>query len=170
MTDHHLAQFNVGALRSPLDDPRTAGFVALLDSVNALADRAPGFVWRLTGDGENDATSLRPRGDTMIVNLSVWESRETLWEYVYRSGHLDAMRGRRDWFQPPAEPHLVLWWVPAGHRPTVEESLERLDLLRREGPGPRAFTFRTAYAPDGTPGTGQSTSAAYRPAAAVVRK
>lgn len=150
MNAHHLAQFNVGTLHAPLEDPRTAGFVALLDPLNALADRTDGLVWRLTGEGENDATSLRPLGEGVIVNFSVWRSREALWEYVYRSEHLEAMRSRREWFVPPAEPHLVLWWIPAGHTPTISEAIDRLELLRREGPGPRAFTFRACYAPDGT--------------------
>jgi len=140
---HHLAQFNVGAPRFPLDDPRMAGFMSRLDSVNALADAAPGFVWRLTGDASNDATDLRhPSLGHQMVNLSVWESRESLWEYAYRSGHLDLLRQRADWFELPSGAHLVLWWVPAGHVPTLDEAVERLERLHRLGPTQAAFTFR----------------------------
>ncbi|MFD8208683.1 DUF3291 domain-containing protein [Streptomyces sp. NPDC059695] len=141
----HLAQLNVARLRFPLDDPRVAPFVALLDPVNAEADAAPGFVWRLVEDGEADATGLRPLGDDVIVNLSVWESQEALWDFAYRSGHLEAMRGRRDWFHRHVESHLVLWWVPAGHVPTVAEAVERLADLRAHGPSPRAFTFASSH-------------------------
>ncbi|MFJ8011349.1 DUF3291 domain-containing protein [Streptomyces sp. NPDC096339] len=144
----HLAQLNVAALRHPLDDPRIAPFVEMLDPVNAAADGAPGFVWRLVGEGEADATGLRPAGDDVVVNLSVWESREALWDFAYRSGHLEAMRRRREWFERHVEAHLVLWWVPAGHLPTVGEALERLADLRAHGPSPRAFTFASSYAPD----------------------
>ncbi|MFB7469591.1 DUF3291 domain-containing protein [Kitasatospora sp. NPDC056184] len=141
----HLAQLNVATLSHPLDDPRIAPFVELLDPVNAAADGAPGFVWRLVGDGAADATGLRPAGEDVIVNLSVWESPEALWDFTYRSGHLDVVRRRREWFERHVQAHLVLWWVPAGHRPGVGEALERLADLRANGPSPRAFTFASAY-------------------------
>ncbi|MGH3243908.1 MAG: DUF3291 domain-containing protein [Spirillospora sp.] len=150
MTDHapsryHLAQFNVGTLRAPLDDPLLAEFVAQLDPVNALADAAPGFVWRLIEEGEADATGMRPAGADVIINYSVWESSESLWDFVYRSAHLETMRRRREWFQRHVEAHLVMWWIPAGHVPTVGEALERLALIREHGPSPRAFTFNSSF-------------------------
>ncbi|MFF4293974.1 DUF3291 domain-containing protein [Streptomyces vinaceus] len=141
----HLAQLNVATLRYPLDDPRMADFVELLDPVNAAADATPGFVWRLVEEGAADATELRPAGDDVIVNMSVWETREALWDFAYRSGHLEVMRRRREWFERHVEAHLVLWWVPAGHLPTIDEALERLADLREHGPSPRAFTFTSAY-------------------------
>jgi hypothetical protein len=123
-----------------------AGFMAELDPVNALADAAPGFVWRLQdGDGPG-ATALRPCGPDIMVNMSVWETLEALQDFTYRSGaHLDAIRRRREWFHKMPEQHLVLWWIPAGHLPDIDEALHRLDLLRRDGPGPSAFTFREPY-------------------------
>ncbi|MFF0427178.1 DUF3291 domain-containing protein [Streptomyces sp. NPDC004520] len=153
----HLAQLNVARLRFPLDDPRAAYFVEMLDPVNTAADAAPGFVWRLVEDGEADATGMRPLGEDVIVNLSVWENQEALWDFAYRSGHLEVMRRRREWFHRHVEAHMVLWWVPAGHVPTVAEALERLADLREHGPSPRAFTFASSYtaaeaaghAPDG---------------------
>ncbi|PJN38104.1 hypothetical protein CG747_24775 [Streptomyces sp. CB02959] len=144
----HLAQLNVATLHHPLDDPRTAPFVELLDPVNASADGAPGFVWRLVEEGEADATGMRPLGENVIVTMSVWETPSALWEFTYRSGHLEAMRRRREWFERHVEAHLVLWWVPAGHLPTVGEALERLADLREYGPSPRAFTFASTYTAD----------------------
>ncbi|WP_327174896.1 DUF3291 domain-containing protein [Streptomyces sp. NBC_01335] len=141
----HLAQLNVATLLHPLDDPRIAPFVEVLDPVNATADGAPGFVWRLVEDGGADATALRPAGENVIVNMSVWESQEALWDFTYRSGHLEVVRQRRDWFHRHVEAHLVLWWIPAGHVPTVEEALARLAELRAVGPSPRAFTFTSSY-------------------------
>lgn len=141
----HLAQLNVARLRHPLDDPRVASFVEMLDPVNAAADGAPGFVWRLVEEGAADATSLRPAGENVIVNLSVWQTQEALWDFAYRSGHLEVMRRRREWFERHVEAHMVLWWVPAGHLPTVSESLERLADLQAHGPSPRAFTFASSY-------------------------
>jgi hypothetical protein len=147
MTTHHLAQLNVGRLRAPLDTPQLAGFVAGLAPVNALADTAPGFVWRLQADGADDATALRPfeGDDLMMINCSVWTSFESLWEFVYRTVHLDVMRRRREWFHRLVEPFTVLWWVPADHLPTVDEALARLARLRADGPGPEAFTFKQPY-------------------------
>ncbi|GAA3091446.1 DUF3291 domain-containing protein [Streptomyces roseofulvus] len=142
----HLAQLNVATLRHPIDHPRIAPFVEMLDPVNAAADSAPGFVWRLVEDGTDDATGLRPAGENVIVNLTVWESQEALWDFTYRSGHLEVMRRRRDWFERHVAAHLVLWWIPAGHVPTVGEALDRLADLRANGPSPRAFTFASSYA------------------------
>ncbi len=138
----HLAQLNVGRLLAPLDTPQLAGFVAALDPINALADAAPGFVWRLqTEDG--NATALRMFDDDwLILNMSVWESREALHAFVYDSDHVAVMRRRREWFTRMAEAYLALWWVPAGTRPTVPDAEERLTHLREHGPSPRAFTFR----------------------------
>jgi hypothetical protein len=149
MTGHHLAQLNVGHLRKPLDAPESAGFMNGLKPINALADASPGFVWRLTDEGGEDATGLRPNGDDMIVNLSVWESLRTLWDFAYRSDHLDFVRRRKEWFVRMEGPVAVLWWVPAGHIPPVEEALSRLAHLRDEGPGPHAFTFRQLYDAEG---------------------
>ncbi|MFI7322255.1 DUF3291 domain-containing protein [Streptomyces venezuelae] len=141
----HLAELNLAKLRHPLDDPRMESFVELLNPVNAAADGAPGFVWRLVEEGAPDATALRPAGEDVIVTMSVWETPEALWEFTYRSGHLEVMRRRREWFDRHVEAYLVLWWVPAGHVPTVDEGLERLADLRANGASPRAFTFASTY-------------------------
>lgn len=128
-----------------------AGFVARLDNINALADRSPGFVWRLQTP-EGDATALRPWGDDLIlVNLSVWEDVDALREYVYRSDHAEVMRRRREWFERFDGMYMALWWVPRGHVPGTGEARERLDYLRRNGPTEYAFTFaRTFLPPDVT--------------------
>lgn len=131
---YHLAQYNIARLIAPLDDPSTAGFVADLERVNTLGDRSPGFVWRLQTD-DGTSTSVRVRGDPLIlVNFTVWESVESLFEFTYRSGHADVYRRRRRWFEAPSEAHLVMWWIPAGHIPTVDEGEDRLDYLRAHGP------------------------------------
>ncbi|WP_306365654.1 DUF3291 domain-containing protein [Nocardia sp. CC227C] len=145
MTGHHLAQLNLAILEYPLDDPRMVDFTSNLEPINALAESSPGFVWRLVDDSGKDATTMRPFGDDVIINLSVWESREALWDYVYRSGHLEFLRRRGDWFKRPRQDMIVLWWIPAGHTPTLEEAVERLTMLRSNGPSPRAFSLRENY-------------------------
>jgi len=150
----HLAQLNIATLIEPLDSPRLADFVAALPSVNAIAEAAPGFVWRLVDSDGADATALRPFGPDVIVNLTVWESVETLREFVFRTGHVEPLRRRREWFHVADQPYSVLWWVPAGHIPTVEEASARLDQLRQHGLGPDAFTLREPYpAPSDTADT-----------------
>lgn len=148
MSGYHLAQINVGKLKAPIDAPETADFKNNLDRVNTLAEASPGFVWRLTGEG-NDATDLVAFDDPLIItNMSVWESPAALGAFVYRSGHVEIMRRRAEWFEP-MDVFMALWWVPAGHEPTVAEAVGRLALLRRKGSGPEAFTFRELYpAPD----------------------
>jgi hypothetical protein len=128
-----------------------AGFKAALEPINALADEAHGFVWRLqTEDG--DATAIRLYEDErMIVNMSVWESIEALRAFVYTSDHTAVMRHRKQWFEK-LETYLACWWVPAGHEPTIEEAKERLEHLKLHGPTPYAFTFRASFpAPDAEP-------------------
>ena len=152
MSGYHLAQLNIGRLLAPLDSRQIAPFVEALDPINDLADGTPGFVWRLqTEDG--NATAIRAFADDMlIVNMSVWESFESLATYVYRSDHVAIMRRRREFFERMAEAFVVLWWVPAGHRPSVDEAKDRLARLRRDGPTREAFTFRSPFpAPDEEP-------------------
>jgi hypothetical protein len=146
----HVAQYNLARLLAPLDDPSIADFVAALDRINTLGDRTPGFVWRHQTE-EGNSTSVRVRGDPLIlINFTVWESIESLFEFTYRSDHADLYRRRREWFEPPSEAHLVLWWIPAGHTPTVAEGEDRLDHLRAHGPTAHAFTFKNRFpAPEG---------------------
>ena len=143
-----LAQVNIGRIRGPLDGPVMAGFMARLDEINALAERSPGFVWRLQTD-EGKAPDLRPHAEdgSILINMSVWESLEALQQYVYKSAHVGPLRDRKQWFEPMEGPILALWWVPAGHIPTVEEAKDRLAHLRQQGPSPGAFTFRTPFPP-----------------------
>ena len=148
MTGFHLAQVNVGRLLAPVDDPRIDGFRNALDRINALAEAQPGFVWRLTGDG-NNATDVRPdpADDLLAINASVWETPEHLAAFAYRTEHRDFVRRRLEWFEKASEPIYALWWVPVGHRPDVAECLARLGRLRANGPTPHAFGFAQRFAP-----------------------
>ena len=148
--DWHLAQVNIGMPRGPMDGEVMAGFAAMLEPINALADAAPGFVWRLQDD-DGDATAIRPfSDDRLMINMSVWESVDALWDFVYDSDHLDVMRQRRKWFTG-MDVYMVLWWVPAGELPTTEDAKERLELLRADGPTSRAFTFKQSFPPPSSP-------------------
>jgi len=145
----HLAQLNISRLLAPLDSELLRDFVAALDPVNAAGDAAPGFVWRLqTEDG--DATAVRIFDDPdVIVNLTVWTDLQSLGDFAFGSGHVEIMRRRRTWFARPTEAMVVLWWIPAGTRPTVRDAEERLVALRQNGPTPFAFTMRTPFPPPG---------------------
>ncbi len=143
----HLAQINIAQALAEMDDPIMHGFVSRLDEINALADDAPGFVWRLqTGDG--DALSLRVFDDPMlIINMSVWENVETLKTFTYKTMHVQVFKERKTWFTKLGRPHLAMWWVPAGHIPTLDEAKEKLELIAERGPTPKAFTFSKVFAP-----------------------
>jgi len=138
MHARHLAQFNIARIRYPLDDPRMAEFVDNVDRVNRLAEQIEGFVWRLQ-DGSGHAMNMRVYGDPAILpNLTVWESAEALERFVFKTVHGRFFDRREQWFAQ-SEPTLVMWWVPAGHRPTLEEGVARLDYLKAWGPTEFAF-------------------------------
>jgi hypothetical protein len=150
-TGFQLAQVNIGRARGEMTEPVMAEFVANLPEINALAERSPGFVWRLqTEDG--DATAVRPYEDLRIlINLSVWADLLALRAYVYRSAHAAVMRRRREWFERFDRVYVALWWVPAGHRPAVAEAVARLAHLEQHGPTAFAFSFAQPFGPDGLP-------------------
>jgi hypothetical protein len=156
MDRYDLAQVNVARLLAPLDSPQLAAFVALLDEVNAVGEAAAGFRWRLqTEDG--NATAVQAFGwdaagsHGVIVNLTTWDSVESLAAFVFSGEHVAVMRRRREWFARSAEAMTALWWVPRGHRPSTEESEQRVQHLRRHGATPAAFTFRSPFPPPGAP-------------------
>lgn len=142
MAPFHLAQINIARLTAPLDDPRIADFVAQLDPINALAERSAGFVWRLKSDAGN-ATDIAYNDDPfVIVNMSVWESIEALKDFTYRGDHRGVFRDRAKWFEKMTAPQYCLWWVSAGHIPTVAEGRERLEHYHQYGSTPYAFWFQ----------------------------
>lgn len=148
----NIAQMNVATAMYPLDDRRMSRFVEQLDDINATAESSPGFLWRLQSESGN-ATDIRVDDDPLlIVNMSVWRSVEALFEFAYKSAHRVVVADRRKWFSRPDGAYQVLWWVPAGHIPTVDEGMGKLALLRRVGPGPRAFNFKAKFPPPGTSG------------------
>jgi len=144
----HLAQINIGRLNHPVDDPRVAEFMDNLDRINALGEASPGFVWRLKDDSGN-ATAIRGFEDpTIMPNFTVWESIESLKDYVFKTDHATFLRKRREWFQPMDDlPVLTMWWVPAGHIPTFDEARERVEHLAANGPSAYAFSFRPLFDP-----------------------
>ncbi len=146
MSAYQLAQLNIATMKAPLESPSMADFVANLQRINALAEASPGYVWRLQGEA-GDATAFRPFGEDVLVNLSVWRDVQALSDYVYTSAHTEMLKRRQEWFSKVDAAHMVLWWVPAGHLPSVQEAFERLELLRKQGASAQAFSFRQAFAP-----------------------
>ncbi len=151
MTEFAIAQLNVGRAFGSMDEPVMAGFANRLAEINALAEGSPGFIWRLKDEAGN-ATSIHAFDDPrIIVNLTMWASIEELFEFTYRTDHVELFRGRRAWFEPYGTPHLVLWWQPADEPPAIEEAKRRLALLTELGPTPEAFTLKVRYPPQGAP-------------------
>src|SRR5579863_6971740 len=143
---YHIAQINIGRLIASIDDTRIAGFVEQLAPVNALADATPGFLWRLQSDSGNATDILYDEKDpSMMLNMSVWESVEALRQFTYQSAHLEVFKQRAQWFEKLSQPIYCLWWVPAGHIPTVAEGRERLEHYQKHGPTPHAFWFQQLF-------------------------
>ena len=134
----HLAQFNIARIRYPLDDPRMAEFAANVARINGLAEQIEGFVWRLQDDSGNAMGMTVYNDPRILLNLTVWASVEALERFVWQTLHRRFYLRRTEWFEPIETP-LVLWWVPAGHRPSLEQGVARLDHLRAFGPSENAF-------------------------------
>ncbi len=149
MNGYHLAQYNIAWIVAPLDSPAMADFTNNIAAINKLAEEAPGFVWRHQTD-DGDSTAIRVRDDDrIIINFSLWQDAESLFQYAFYSGHTDYYRRRMEWFTHEAEPYAVLWWVPEGHLPPVEEAEAKLAELKVNGPAPAAFTFKKRFPPPG---------------------
>ncbi len=154
-TDWHVAQLNIATALYPMDDQRMSRFVEQLDAINALADNSPGFIWRLQSESGN-ATDIVVDDDPMlIVNMSVWRDVDALFEFAYKTAHRQVIADRRQWFKRPDGAYQVLWWVRAGHEPSVDEGMAKLRLLRTSDPGAQAFTFKVKFPPPGQPGEPQ---------------
>jgi hypothetical protein len=141
----HIAQINVGRLLHPIDDPRIAEFKSNLDPVNALAEASPGFVWRLKDDSGNATQILAFEDPTILLNMSVWQSVETLYDFAYRTMHRRFVQRRKEWFELFGATYLALWWIEEGHVPTPAEARARLAHLERFGPTAFAFNFRKLF-------------------------
>ncbi|NVN83384.1 DUF3291 domain-containing protein [Vibrio sp. Scap16] len=140
-----LAQLNIALAKYPLDAPEIKDFVDNLDKVNGIAESSEGFVWRLK-DESGDATNIKAFDDpNMIVNMSVWDSVDSLKNFMFRTHHRDFMRRKGEWFHRLAEDTYVLWWVEDEHIPNLDEAIERLEHLREKGDSPYAFTFKTNF-------------------------
>ena len=147
--ERQLAQINIGRLLAPLRSPPMRDFIAAVDTVNRLAEHSGGFVWRLKTPGGHGAVTTADGDDLLFVNVSVWDCYESLHSFVYRGAHGGFLRRRSRWFQRIDGPTTALWWIPAGHRPTLTEAMARLDRLRINGPAPAAFSPRIRFDPTG---------------------
>jgi len=149
MNKHHLAQINIAQAKDGMESSTMQGFVNRLDEINALADQSPGFVWRLQTD-DGDATSIQVYDNPLIiVNMSVWDNIASLKHFVYKTVHVELIKDRDAWFDKMPEMHQALWWVPAGHVPSVQEGQEKLKLLQEHGATKKAFTFARFFDFDG---------------------
>jgi heme-degrading monooxygenase HmoA len=141
----HLAQLNIAKAKYSLEAPEIKEFVDNLEHVNNLAESSSGFIWRLK-DEDGDATNIQAFSDpNTIVNMSVWDSVDALKNFMFRTHHRDFLRRKKEWFYNIPEDSYVLWWIPVGHIPTIEEAVEKLEYLRSNGDTPNAFSFKSNY-------------------------
>jgi hypothetical protein len=140
---HHLAQINIATAKFDMDDARMDGFTGRIDAVNAVAERAPGFVWRLKSDSGNALDISVSDDPRFIINMSVWESPSVLEDFVWKTIHVKVYNNKAQWFPTEAIPHMAFWWVPIGHEPSAEEGMARLQHLRDHGPSETAFGWES---------------------------
>lgn len=139
---HHLAELNIARLVADQDDPRVAEFMDNIDRINGLGARMPGFVWIMSGDGSAGNTGTHIGGDPRFIpNLTVWDSAPRLYDFVFNTLHKRFFDKRAEWFEVLGQPHFVMWWVPEGHEPSLDEALERLEHLRSHGASAMAFDW-----------------------------
>lgn len=153
MAEWHLAQINIGRIKGvTINDPVMAEFVDNLDRINQLAEGSKGFVWRLKEEN-NNATHFNPYGDEQVlINMSVWTDIESLEQYVYRTAHTDYLRRRKEWFHQFGKMYMAMWWIPAGHIPTIAEAVAKLEQLQQEGASAQVFDFKRRFPqPEPTP-------------------
>ena len=151
----HIAELNIAEAYYPMDSAEMESFTSQIDAINAIADRSPGFVWRLVDDDPDCDGALGIRfpgaGEKTLVNMSVWDNAESLIDFMYNTVHAKIMARKDEWFTKMLSHHFVLWYVPEGHIPDLLEASEKLDHLNENGPSPAAFTFRSAFDADGNP-------------------
>lgn len=141
----HLAQLNIAEPKFSLDKPEMADFVNNLEPINAIAEQSAGFIWRLKDDS-GDATNIKVDANpNIIVNMSVWENQASLKDFMFKTHHIDFLKRKKEWFHTMNTPSYVMWWIPKGHIPTVQEAIEKLEHLRIHGETPLAFSFKSQF-------------------------
>ena len=149
MPSYHLVQLNIAKMKYPIEAPEMIDFVDNLENINALAENSPGFVWRLQTD-DGDATGIDFFGSDKLVNMSIWSDVESLHNYVYKTAHAKIMSKRKEWFHRVEEAYTVLWWVPEGVSPSLDEARSKLELLKTQGPTAQAFSIKQAFPSPGS--------------------
>lgn len=144
MSIHHLAQVNIAKRLAPLDDPIMQDFINNLDKINAIADLSAGFIWRLQDEDKVEAVSVF-QDDSLIINMSVWEDLDSLFNYTYNSGHIEVFKRKKEWFSKMKMMHMAFWYIPEGYEPTFQDAKDRLDYLNKHGDSPYAFSFKSKF-------------------------
>ncbi|MFI1744099.1 DUF3291 domain-containing protein [Thalassobellus sediminis] len=144
MSKFHLAQVNIAKMLAPMDDPIMQDFVNNVDKMNAIADDADGFVWRLKDEDKEEAIRVF-QDDSIIINMSVWENLESLFNYTYNSGHIEVFKRKKEWFSKMKMMHMAFWYIPEGYEPTFEDAKTRLDYINTHGDTPFAFSFKSKF-------------------------
>lgn len=144
----HLAQLNIAEAIDTMDSPVMVDFVNNTDQINELAEKSPGFIWRLVGEASDDSYSINAfNSESILINMSVWKDRESLFNFVYESAHLKIYKRKKEWFSKMPKMHMVLWYVEEGSIPSLEDGKARLEYLQQHGESHYAFSFKSKYLP-----------------------
>lgn len=143
---YHLAQVNIAKRLAPMDDPIMQDFINNVEHINAIADKAEGFIWRMQDEDKELAVEIF-QDDALLINISVWKNLESLFDYTYKSGHIEVFKRKKEWFSKMKMVHMAFWYVPEGYEPTFQDAKNRLDYLNKYGDTPYAFTFKSKFSP-----------------------
>ena len=146
MSKYQIAEINIARMKGiNIKDPVMKEFVDNLDRVNTVAESSEGFVWRLK-DESNNATNINPYDDEqVIINISVWQSIEALENYMYKTLHVGFLKRRKEWFQSYGKVYTAMWWIPAGQFPTLQQAVDNLDYLQKNGATEKVFDFKRKF-------------------------
>lgn len=144
MSNLYLAEVNVAKRLAPMDDPIMKDFVNNLDRINNIAENSEGFIWRLKDEDKDEAVYVF-QDDTLIINMSVWTDIESLYNYTYKSGHIEVFKRKKEWFSKMKMIHMAFWYIPLGYKPTFQDAKKRLDYLNIHGETPYAFSFKEKF-------------------------
>ena len=149
MSALHLAQVNIAKRLALLDDPIMQDFINNLDKINAIADSSDGFIWRLKDEDKDEAVNVF-HDDSLVINMSVWEDLDSLFNYTYNSGHIEVFKRKKEWFSKMKMMHMAFWYVPEGYKPTFQDAKNRLNYLNAFGETPYAFSFKSKFTVEDT--------------------
>jgi hypothetical protein len=148
VNEFYIAHTNIGVLRSSINSLLLSDYASAFDEINSLADASEGHVWRYIADARDNSQRFF-EDPNMLINISVWKTIDSLKVFTYKTIHGEYYARRKKWFKDwnlrLEAHHMALWWVPAYHKPSIQEAVARAQSLSQKGPSSFAFDFKSPF-------------------------